>query len=94
MVVHDLNVFGAVIGPAEAHAILIIHADAMLTGTVAFQGFQPITRWHAQIIQSACLVQLFQLAACHRLYVDEAAHPLAMEQRFRIRALERLNHAG
>jgi hypothetical protein len=92
MVVHDLHVVRAVIRPTEAHAELVVHANAILTRTVAFQEFQPVARWHAQIVQSTCLVQLLQLATSHRLYVDKSAHSLSIEQGFRIRALKRLDH--
>ena len=32
MIVHDLDILSAGIGPAEAHAELIVHADAVLPG--------------------------------------------------------------
>jgi hypothetical protein len=45
VVVDNLDVFRASRGPAKTQAELIVHADAVLPGTFAFQGFQTVTRW-------------------------------------------------
>ena len=42
MVIGDFDAVGAAIPPDEADPPLIVDADAVLAGTIAFQGFQPI----------------------------------------------------
>lgn len=51
MVVRYFDFLRAVISPSEANAELIIDSDRMLPGTVALQGFQPISGWQFQIIE-------------------------------------------
>jgi hypothetical protein len=58
MIVHDLDVFGACVLPTETHAELIVYTDAMLSGSIAFQGLQPIAGGHPQIVQSTRDLQL------------------------------------
>lgn len=53
MIVHNLNVFCACIGPAEANAPLIIDADAVLSPTFPLQRLKMITRWNAEVFKPA-----------------------------------------
>jgi hypothetical protein len=53
MVVHDLYVLRAGGRPAEAHAKLVVHADTVLPSAVAPERFQPVARWHAEVIYPA-----------------------------------------
>ena len=92
MIVDNLNVFRVRARPAEAHPELIVHADAVLPSTVAFQGFQPVTRWDAQVVHLSRLVQLLQFPARHGFEVGEARYALPVEQGFGVGALERLDH--
>jgi hypothetical protein len=39
--------------PAKANPIPIIDPDAVLTGPVAFEGFQVVAGWHPQVSQFA-----------------------------------------
>lgn len=94
VIIYDLNVFRVRASPAEARPELIVYADAVLPGTVAFQGFQSIARWDAEVVYVACLVQLLQFPARHGFEVDEACHALSVEQGFGVGALERLDHGG
>ncbi len=43
LIVDDLNALGAVNGPDEADAIRVVDSDAVLTGTIAFEFFQPVS---------------------------------------------------
>jgi hypothetical protein len=94
MIVYDLNVFRVRTYPAEAHPELIVHTDTVLPGTVAFQSFQSIARWDAQVVYLTCLVQLLQFPARYGFEIDEACYALPIEQGFSVRALERLDHGS
>jgi len=48
--------------PDEANPPLVIDADAVLAGTLAFEGFQPVARRRKQIAQCPRPVQVFELA--------------------------------
>jgi hypothetical protein len=61
MVVDDLDVMGISVLPAEADTPLIIDADAVLSGSVATQRFQPVVRRDAQILEVLGIVQHAQL---------------------------------
>ncbi|MDT0618291.1 hypothetical protein RM531_07370 [Salinisphaera sp. P385] len=75
VVVGDLNIFRAVIGPAEAQAKRIVDADAVLPGSPAAQRFQAITRRRRKIPQFFRVIQLHQLA--RRGALDLAKTPVA-----------------
>ena len=51
VVIDNLNIGGAAVGPYEADAALIVDANAVLTHPVTFERLQPITRRRAQKIQ-------------------------------------------
>jgi hypothetical protein len=67
MIIHDLDVFSAGIGPTEAYAKLIIDPDAMLSDSIISEGFQTIARWHPHIVPSS---RDFQFAECCRRFND------------------------
>ena len=73
MVVNDFNTVGVALTPGKADAPLAVDADAVLTGPVAFQGLQAISRRNAQVIQRNCIVQNFELAHCDALNVRRQA---------------------
>ena len=51
VVIQNLNVGGPALRPAKAHAPLLVHADAVLSFAVAFEGFQPVARRNAQVFE-------------------------------------------
>jgi len=51
MIINDLNVEGVPILPGEAYSPLVIDADAVLPGAVAFQRLQPVAGRYPQILQ-------------------------------------------
>lgn len=73
VVIDDFHVVGVTVIPSEADAPLIVDPDAVLAFALTLQGFQPIGRRNAQIIQHAGVPQHAQLAACHRLDIDRQA---------------------
>jgi hypothetical protein len=57
VIVHDFDLFGLALIPNKANSPLIVNADAVLSGTVAMQGFQAVRGRYAQIIQGLGRVQ-------------------------------------
>jgi hypothetical protein len=62
VVVHDLNVGGARIGPRKTNTPLIIDAYCVLPFAVALQGLRTIRRRHPQIVETSGVIQHSQLA--------------------------------
>src|SRR5262245_13764699 len=91
MVIDDLDVLRATRCPYETHPELVVDADAVLAGAVAFQCFQPIARWHLEVAQVPGPVQHGQLSHCHRLDTHEPPDTPAAEQGRSIGTVERPN---
>ena len=81
VVIHDLNVRRADVGPYEADAPLFVDADAVLTLAVVFQPLQVIPRRRLQ--ESQCLrgVKLGELALGDLGQSLEAARAPTLVQR-------------
>jgi hypothetical protein len=47
VIVGDFYIVGILAIPSEANPILVVDADAILPGPIAFQGFEPVTRWYS-----------------------------------------------
>ena len=62
MIVHDLDLMGAVALPHKAHSPLVVDADAVLAFSVIFQCFQMVARRDSQTLQHGRSVKLQQLA--------------------------------
>jgi hypothetical protein len=63
VVIHDLNVCWSSLGPSKANAPLIIDANTVLAGAVAFQFFQAIARRGPQEFESFRCIELRQLSS-------------------------------
>jgi hypothetical protein len=61
MIIHNFNVVRVFATPAEAYPPLVIDADAVLSGAVAFQGFQAVAGRQGQVAQFARTVKLREL---------------------------------
>jgi len=92
MIVHDLDVFSPLIRPTKAEAKLIVNADAVLTSTVLFQGFQSIARRNPQIAELTRDLQLPQLASSDGRDIRESPDQRSLCKRLGLGALERLDH--
>jgi hypothetical protein len=75
VVVHDLDAFGAGGSPAKANAILVVDADAVLTGSVALHGFESVSGRNPEVIEPTRDLQLSELAPSDRLDADKPRHP-------------------
>jgi hypothetical protein len=84
VIICDFDCFGISGLPTEAHAVLVIDADTVVTGAVASQRFQPIARRNGQLPQILHTIALIQLASCNRPK-DRGAH---LSRRPRVAAIE------
>ena len=64
----------------------------MLTGTIAFERFEPIPGRHPQIGQSVRDLQLPQLASRDGFHVSEPLDPITLREGLRVSAFKRLDH--
>jgi hypothetical protein len=71
VIIDYFHVSGTSGSPPEANAKLVIHTNAALPGTVAFQQLQPVAGRHTKIIQFDRDLQLPKLSPCHGLNADE-----------------------
>jgi hypothetical protein len=92
VVVHDLNVCRPDFSPYETDAPLVVDPDAVLTSSIALQGFQAIARRSLQEVQCLCRVQLSELSLSDPCYGFEATWTSAFIERLRVFASERLDH--
>ena len=65
MIVHDLNIFWTIIGPAKYDPPLIVDSDRMLARKLAFQGFQLIAGRCCQVGEPDRVVNLDEFAPRH-----------------------------
>lgn len=62
-VVADFHVESVSVQPSETGAELVVHANAVLSGTGRPSTLRGIARRYAKALQHACCIQVFQLAA-------------------------------
>lgn len=62
MVVHNFHVCWPRIRPAKTNAVLLINPDAMLSLSIPFQGFQPISWGNLELIECGHGVKLIEFA--------------------------------
>jgi len=92
MVVDDLDILGACSGPAKADPVLVVDADRMLSGTVAFERLEPVARRDSQVVQPTGDLQLTQLAPRDLLDRLKTPDPAAMGEGLGIGIAERDDH--
>src|SRR5436305_9572025 len=66
VVVGDFDFVCIVVLPAETNPVLIVDADAVLTGAISLQALQPVPGRHGELGKLADPVDLRQLPPCHR----------------------------
>ena len=77
MIIHDLNVLCHGNCPTKTNPELIVYTDAVLPGTITFQGFKPVAGRYPQVAQLTGDLQLPQLAPRHGRDVGKAFNRLA-----------------
>ena len=92
MIIDDLHLVSVTLSPLETDAPLIVNSDAVLTPTVTMKFLQTIAGRDAQVLQRLRVVQHYELAPRGVLDALKAWTALAVEERFRVFAPERLYH--
>jgi hypothetical protein len=92
VVIHNLNIVCVSFAPNEAETPLIVDANAILSPSVATQGFQMISRRRHQISQFSRAVQLPKLPPRDMLDRLKTATWLPLVKSPSFRGAERLNH--
>jgi hypothetical protein len=62
VIVDDFNIAVFAVVPSKADAPLVVYSDAPLAHASAFEGFQTVSGWIAQIVQRKRVTKLAQLA--------------------------------
>ena len=93
MIVNDLDLVRVTISPPKADPPLIVDANTVLTGAIAFQRLETVPRRHSEIVQRLGRVNGDQ-SAQHRPQELSGIAPnaLALEQGFGIPIGEALDH--
>jgi len=65
VVIRNLDILSAVVGPYKTDAILIVDADAVLTGSISVEFFRTVTRRSFKVTESFRRLQVLQLALCY-----------------------------
>lgn len=83
MVIGDFNFHGSLSGPDEAHAPLVVYANAVLTLPVTAQCFQAVGRRDPEVTQGCCHHHSLQSHSCPALYIGrETPDRLTGEEAF------------
>jgi hypothetical protein len=60
MIIHEFESVRSIVGPDEADAKLVVHANGPLSLAVSGQWVKPVPWWHFQIIKCPGRVELSQ----------------------------------
>jgi hypothetical protein len=58
VIICNLHFFRTVVGPSKNDAPLIVDRNGMLTGEFALQAMELVVRWHGQIAERLCSIEL------------------------------------
>jgi len=61
VIVHDLNVFNARIGPTETNPPWVVDPDTVLACSIALERFESIPWWHSQRVERCRGIQEVEL---------------------------------
>ena len=84
VVVSNLNIESVSVFPAKADTVLIVNADGMLSGTIAFQCFQPVRRRRRHVSKLFRAIDLNQPSQRHSRNLLKSPDALLMEDRLRV----------
>jgi hypothetical protein len=80
VIIYNFHFVSVAIAPHEADPPLIVDADAVLTGPVAFKSFEVISRRNAKILQPAGGMNVQQLAPGHTLDRPKSGRSPVLEE--------------
>lgn len=93
MIVRDFDIGRPRRRPSKANAKLIVYADAVLSGPISAQQFQPIAWRDSQVLQCSGDLQLSEFAPRDRRDAHKPLDPISLGQSFGIGILERDDHS-
>ena len=88
MVINYFNIKRISVLPAKANAPLIVDSNAPLAAPVALERFEAVLGRNAQIIETACDIQLQQFTQRNAFNVPETGNCLASKKRLGVAALK------
>ena len=94
MIVHDLNILGSAIVPAETDPPLIIDPDAVLPRAIASKSFKAIARRHTEIVERIRRMHHQQLSKRDTLNDAEPPGVAAQKQCFRMGTSKAPDHSS
>ena len=62
MIIHDGDIGGPAIRPAEDDTPLVVDADGVQTGCLSLERFKPVSRWDGEIWKDSGAVHLNEFA--------------------------------
>jgi len=88
MIINDFDIFCESIRPTKADAPLIIDANTVLTGTIAFERLKMIAGWNSQILKAICDFELPEFSPGNLGNIHKFPYTLAFRKRFSVLAFE------
>jgi hypothetical protein len=92
MVIDDFNIFGTSLRPSEADTPLSVYSDAVLSGSIALERFQPVTGRYSQILYICSNFKLSQFPAGNFCDARKSLDAVSFGKSLGIGALEGSNH--
>jgi hypothetical protein len=92
VVVDDLDILCSCVRPAKAQAKLVVHSDAVLTGPISLERFEPVAGRHSKVFKRSRDLQLAQLTAGDGFNADELSDSSPAGEGFGVCRFERNNH--
>ncbi len=80
--------------PSEHNAPLVVDADGMLPGAIAFEGFEPVAGRHGHILQRTGPVELQKFSQGDAVNCRKTPVLFLVEKLLRIAVGEGLDHEG
>ncbi len=89
MVIDDLNLVRIAFSPHKTEAELIVDSDAVLSLTVAMQGFKAVCRRNAKLFHCVHVIERHEFPHRHTPYASRNSMTLtSLVQQFRVGVLE------
>jgi hypothetical protein len=92
MVICDFNIFGTSFRPSEADAPLPVYSDAVLSGSIPLERFQPITGRYPQVFKICRNFKLSQFPARNISDLRKSLDAVSLGKSLGIGALEGSDH--
>jgi len=94
VIVHDFDIKRVAVNPPKANPPLVVHADAVLTGTVTFQRLKAITGQRPKVIKPRRGCEKLKLTPRRPFEIFESSNNLIAGQPLGVAATESSNHCN